>query len=64
MAKSIILLLITVNFFLGCEITAGNIQSDQWKLKKLARKGTGGDAYTVIVDGDYCYVSCGYSGFR
>ncbi|MHA2245295.1 MAG: LVIVD repeat-containing protein [Candidatus Hodarchaeales archaeon] len=62
--KGIFLLLITVNFYLGCEITTGNIQSDQWKLKQLARKGTGGDAYTIKVEGDYCYVSCGYSGFR
>ena len=55
---SIILLLMTVNFYLECEITTGNIQSDQWKLKRLATKSTGGDAYTVKVDGNYCYVSC------
>lgn len=60
----IIILLITLNSYLGCEITAGNIQSDQWNLRELARKGTGGDSYTVKVNGDYCYVSCGYSGFR
>jgi hypothetical protein len=45
-------------------LSIGNNQQTEWKLKELARKGTGGDAYTVIVEGDYCYVSCGYSGFR
>ncbi|PWI47556.1 hypothetical protein CEE45_10910 [Candidatus Heimdallarchaeota archaeon B3_Heim] len=31
---------------------------------ELARRSTGGDAYTVKVEGSYCYLSCGYSGFR
>ncbi len=60
----IIILFITVNLYSGYGLTTGIIQVDQWKLKELARVQTGGDAYMLKVEGEYCYVSCGYSGFR
>ena len=37
---------------------------EAWGLTELARVNTGGDAYTVKVEGKYCFISCGYSGFR
>jgi hypothetical protein len=35
-----------------------------WKITEISRVGTGGDAYSLLVEDDYCYLTCGYSGFK
>jgi hypothetical protein len=53
-----------VNGYTIYEIDGTVSQIDEWYFTELARMSTGGDAYTIKVDGDYCYISCGYRGFR
>ncbi len=39
-------------------------QTSDWKITELSRVSTGEDAYSLLVEDDYCYVTCGYSGFK
>ena len=51
----------------GYVIYGIGIEKTQFEEKiflELARVSTGGDAYTVKVEKQYCYISCGYGGFR
>jgi hypothetical protein len=57
-----VLLIIQVFFLPGMLITASG--TSDWKITEISRIGTGGDAYSLLVQDDYCYVTCGYSGFK
>ena len=57
-----VLLIIQVFFLPGMLITASG--TFDWKITEISRIGTGGDAYSLLVQDDYCYVTCGYSGFK
>jgi len=39
-------------------------QEEEWSYVELARRSTGGDAYSIKIEENYSYVSCGYGGFR
>ncbi len=39
-------------------------QGEEWLFVEVARISTGGDAYTIKIEENYCYISCGYGGFR
>ena len=57
-----VLLIIQVCFLPGMLITAS--EPSDWKITEISRIGTGGDAYSLLVEDDYCYVTCGYYGFK
>jgi hypothetical protein len=45
-------------------ISVNTAQNSEWIITEISRISTGGDAYTILVEGDYCYITCGYSGFK
>ncbi|MHA1993270.1 MAG: LVIVD repeat-containing protein [Candidatus Hodarchaeales archaeon] len=60
----LIIYLVTINGYVIHGTNMKTTQGDEWYFTELARLSTGGDAYTIKVENDYCYISCGYSGFR
>jgi hypothetical protein len=57
-----VLLVIQVCFLPGMLITGS--ETSDWKIMEISRVATGGDAYSLLVEDDYCYITCGYSGFK
>jgi hypothetical protein len=57
-----VFLIIQIFLLPGMLITAS--KTSDWKITEISRVGTGGDAYSLFVEDDYCYVTCGYSGFK
>jgi len=57
-----VLLIIQVCYLPGMLITAS--EPSDWKITEISTIGTGGDAYSLLIEDDYCYITCGYSGFK
>ncbi|MHA1947697.1 MAG: LVIVD repeat-containing protein [Candidatus Hodarchaeales archaeon] len=57
-----VLLIIQVCYLPGMLITAS--EPSDWKITEISRIGTGRDAYSLLVEDDYCYITCGYDGFK
>ena len=45
-------------------ISAITTQTSDWEITELSKISTGLDAYSLLVEDDYCYITCGYSGFK
>jgi hypothetical protein len=39
-------------------------ETSDWEITELSRVSTGLDANSILVEDNYCYITCGYSGFK
>lgn len=63
-SNSVIIVFLTIQVILMPGIIITRSEASDWKITEMSRISTGGDAYSLLVEDDYCYITCGYSGFK